>query len=79
MSPRFQQTLECRQFGQGKCAYIYVERGKRKSLGESLTLNNIVIKELNEGDRCTYLRIDESAGMDKSFQKKKYERNTCEE
>ena len=28
-------------FGQDKWAYIYVERGKRKSFGESLTLNNI--------------------------------------
>ena len=58
-------------FGQEKCAYIHAERGKKKSLGESLTLNNIVIKELNEGDRCTYLGIDESAGMDEELTKRK--------
>ena len=37
-------------FGQDKCTYIYVECGKQKLLRESLTLNIIVIKELNEGD-----------------------------
>ena len=58
-------------FGQDKCTYIYVERRKRKSLGESLILNNIVIEELNEGDRYTYLGIDESVGMDEKLTKEK--------
>ena len=42
-------------FGQDKCAYIYVEQ----------------IKELNEGDRYTYLGIDESVGMDEELSKEK--------
>ena len=57
--------LECRL---GKTS---VERGKRKSLGESLTLNNIIFKEPNEGDRYTYLGIDESVGVDEDIMKEK--------
>ena len=64
-------TLECRLGKTSAHAHTYVERGKRKTLGESLTLNNMVIKELNEGDRYTYLGIDESVGMDEELSKEK--------
>ena len=50
------------QFGVEKCAYIYVERSKRKSLGETMNINGIEIKELEEGDTYRYLGQDESIG-----------------
>ena len=28
------------QFGLEKCAYVYIERGKRKQLEENITVNN---------------------------------------
>ena len=37
------------KFGLDKCAYIYIERSKRKSLGTKLTVNNIEITELESG------------------------------
>ena len=32
-------------FGLAKCAYIYTERGKRKSLGKKIDINRIEISE----------------------------------
>ena len=51
------------KFGFDKCAYIYIERGKRKSLGIKLTINNIEITELESGDTCKYLGQDEDMGF----------------
>ena len=52
------------QFGLEKCAYINIERGQRKSLGQSLVINNVVIKELEDGDTYIYLGQDESVSYD---------------
>ena len=49
------------QFGLENCAYINIERGQRKSLGESIVVNNVVIKELEDGDTYKYLGQDKSA------------------
>ena len=38
------------QFGLEKCAYVYIERGKCKQLGENITVNNIAIEELKQDD-----------------------------
>ena len=51
------------KFGLDKCAYIYTERGKRKSLGTKLTINNIDITELESGDTNKYLGQDEDIGF----------------
>ena len=51
-------------FGTGKCAYSYVERAKKKSLGETIVMNGVEIKELKEEERYTYLGTDESVSMD---------------
>ena len=40
-------------FGTGKCAYSYVERGKKKSLDETIVMNGVEIKELEEEERYT--------------------------
>ena len=42
-------------FGRDKCAYSYVERGKKKSLSETIVLNGVEIKELKEEERYTLL------------------------
>ena len=51
------------KFGSDKCAYNYIERGKRKSLGTKLTINNIDITELESGDTNKYLGQDEDIGF----------------
>ena len=51
------------KFSLDKCAYIYTERGKRKSLGTKLTINNIDITELESGDTNKYLGQDEDIGF----------------
>ena len=50
-------------FGLAKCAYIYIERGKRKSLGKKIDINGIEISELEEGDMYKYLGVDEDIGF----------------
>ena len=47
-----------------KCAYINIERGQHKSLGESLVVSNVVIKELEDSDTYKYLGQDESVSYD---------------
>ena len=51
------------KLGLDKCAYIYIERGKRKSLGTKLTINNIEISELESEDTYKYLGQDEDIGF----------------
>ena len=51
------------QFGLDKCAYIYIERGKRTSLGTKLTINNIEITELESGDTYKCFGQDEDIGF----------------
>ena len=50
---------------------MYIERGKRKSLGEMININSVEIKELEEGDTYKYLGQDESVDYDGSFNKEK--------
>ena len=42
------------KFGENKCGYIYIERGKRKSLGSSIKINGVAIRELEEGEMYKY-------------------------
>ena len=51
-------------FGESKCAYQMIERGKRKEVDEPLHMNGLTIKEVAEGDHYTYLGVDESVGID---------------
>ena len=46
-------------FGEDKCGYIYVERGKRKSQGQDIVMIGVTIKELEEGECYKNLGIDE--------------------
>ena len=44
---------------------------ERKSLGETIVMNGVEIKELKEEKRYTYLGIDESISMDGELTKEK--------
>ena len=46
-----------RQFGLEKCAYVYIERRKRKQLGDSIAVN-MAIEELKQDDTYKYLGQD---------------------
>ena len=37
-------------FGESKCAFQIIERGKRKHHGSALRINGLTIKEVEEGD-----------------------------
>ena len=46
-------------FGVDKCAYVYVECGKQKSLGEKININGLELNELKCGESYKYLGQDE--------------------
>ena len=47
------------------------EIGKWKEVNEPLCMNGLAIKEVAEGDHCTYLGIDESVGIDVPLNKER--------
>ena len=57
--------------GSDKCAYLYIERGKQKSLDKNLSINGITIKELKENEKCKYLGQDESVEYDGPLNKER--------
>ena len=59
------------QFGLEKCAYVYIERRKRKQLGENITVNNIAIGELKQDDTYKYLGQDEAVTYDGPLNKER--------
>ena len=50
------------KFGEAKCAYVYIFRGKRKTLGQSIKINNLTVQELKDKTLYTYLGQDEAVG-----------------
>ena len=58
-------------FGLNKCAYVYIERGKRKSMGEKIVINGVEISKLEEGNLYKYLGVDEDIGYDGPLNKEK--------
>ena len=50
------------KFGEVKCAYVYIFRRKRKTLGQSIKINNLTIQELKDETLYTYLGQDEAVG-----------------
>ena len=50
-------------FGESKCAYQAIERGKRKEHNEPLKMKGLTIKEIENGDHYTYLGVDLSVGI----------------
>ena len=45
-------------FGEDKCGYVYIERGKKTSLGKSIVMNGVTIRELEEGEPYTVCLLD---------------------
>ena len=68
-------------FGEKKCAYICIENGKRKSLGQTIEINGLRVKELQEEELYTYLGQDEAVGYNGPLNKEKmikeYKRHVC--
>ena len=63
-------------FGADKCAYLYIERGQRKTLGDSIHVNGLELTELVENDSHKYLGCDEDISykgdLNKERVKKEY-------
>ena len=57
-------------FGEAKCAYICIVRGKKKCLESSIQINGLTIQELKEGEQYKYLGQDESVGYHGPLNKK---------
>ena len=58
-------------FGESKCAYQYIKRGKRKERGKTISVNGLNIKEVQEGDHYKYLGVEEPVGIDNTLNKEK--------
>ena len=56
-------------FGEDKCAYVYVEKGKRKTLGSSIVINGLTIQELAVEKTYKYLGVDETVKFDSELNK----------
>ena len=48
------------QFGEDKCAYLQIEKGKVMQNLKPISINGLTIKPIEEGDNCKYLGIDEN-------------------
>ena len=66
-------------FGQTKCTYIYIERGKRKSLGSNIEINGLSVRELEDGEQYTYLGQDESVGFDGPLNKDRVKKKSIKD
>ena len=59
------------KFGQSKCSYMVVERGKITAATERITINNVTINLMKEGDSHKYLGQDENLGCVRPVNKKR--------
>ena len=57
------------EFGKDKCAYVYIEKGKKKSLGEKFSIMEMELDELEDGEQYKYLGQDECVGYDNTLNK----------
>ena len=57
------------EFGVDKCAYIYIERGKKKTLGQSMSIQGTELQELEHGEQYKYLGQEESVGYNAELNK----------
>ena len=48
------------QFGEDKCAYLQIEKGKVMQNLKPILINGLTIKPIEEGDNYKYLGIDEN-------------------
>ena len=57
------------RFGVDKCAYMYIEHGKRKSTGTELEMDGLKISELQDIDSYKYLGADEDVAYQGTLNK----------
>ena len=48
------------QFGEGKCVYLQIEKGKIMQNIKPISINGLTIKPIEEGDNHKYLGIHEN-------------------
>ena len=56
-------------FGADKCAHLYIERGQRKTLGNTINVNGLELIGLIENDSYKYLGCDEDIGYEGNLNK----------
>ena len=59
------------KFGQSKCSYMVVGRGKITATTEPITINIVTINPMKEGDSYKYLEQDENLGYAGPVNKKR--------
>ena len=59
------------KFGESKCAYLQIERGRIKVNSENIKINNLNIQQVKEGEFYKYLRIDENISFDSTTNKER--------
>ena len=59
------------EFGKDKCAYVFIDKGKQKSLGEKFSVEELELNELEDGEQYKYLGQDESVGYNNTLNKEK--------
>ena len=58
-------------FGEDKCSFINIEKGKQKTLGNPIKINDVTIQELQKEKTYKYLGLDESISFDTELNKEK--------
>ena len=59
------------KFGEDKCAYICIKRGKKSTEGETIDINDLNVRELKEDEPCRCLGLDENIGYDENLNKER--------
>ena len=59
------------QFRSDKCAYVNIERGKKKSLGIKIEMNGLELNELEDEECYKYLGQDEDIGINENINKER--------
>ena len=59
------------KFGEDKCAFINIEKGKQKLIGHPIQINGVKIQELAKEKTYKYLGLDESTSYDTELNKEK--------
>ena len=59
------------KFGESKCAYLQIERGRIKVNSENIKINNLNIQQVKEGESYKYLGIDENISFDGTTNKER--------
>ena len=59
------------KFGESKCAYRQIERGRIKVNSGNVNINNLNIQQVNKGESYKYLGIDENISFDGTTNKER--------